>query len=151
MKFKVLSGKHQESSPHSKGEPRKRPITYQTGDVLEVKHDLCKMFNKPHRLKFLRVPDNTPVKKTTAEPPLAVEDDPVDILNAQEALDDRDTQDTLESTGEESPLEESEVQDSFSGLTVKGLHSLAEENEIDLEGVTLKDDILRVMRKHVGG
>lgn len=154
MKFKVLSGKHQEQSPHSKGEPRKRPVTYHAGDVLEVKHDLCKMFNKPRRLKFLRVSDSTPVKRTVPELPSTVEDDPVDILDAQDVLDDRialDTHDTLESTGEETPLEESEVQDAFTGLTVKELHNLAEENEIDLGDVTLKDDILRVMRKHIGG
>ncbi len=148
MKFKVLSGKHQETPPSPEGEPRKRPVTYYAGDVLEVKHDLSKMFNKPHRLKFLRVSNDTPLKRTMPELSPVVEDDPVDILNAQSILDD---QDTLESTGEESPLKESEVQDSFTGLTKKELCNLAEENEIDLGEATLKDDILRVMRKHVGG
>lgn len=151
MKFKVLSGKHQEHSPHSKGEPRKRPVTYHAGDVIEVKHDLCKMFNKPRRLKFLRVPDGTPLKRTVPDLPPAVEDDPEDVLDAQDVLDDQNALDTLESTGEDALLEESEVQDSFTGLTVKDLRSLAEENEIDLGEATLKDDILRVMRKHVGG
>lgn len=147
MKFKVLAGKHQEQSPHSKGATRTRPITYHAGDVLEVKHDLCKMFNKPRRLKFLRVPDSTPLKRTEPELPPMVEDDPLDVLDAQ---DDLNSQDTLESTGEESSLEESEVQDSFTDLTIKELRSLAEENGVVLDGVTLKDDILRVIRKHVG-
>ena len=137
MKFKVLGGKHTETAQEGKV-----ATIYHRGDIVEANHDLCRMFNKPKSLKFLRVPDNTPNKRTLPSLPPKVEDDPEDILNAR---------DDLESTGEETLSEESELQDSFSDLKKAELISLAEENEIDLGDATLKADILRVVRQHVGG
>jgi hypothetical protein len=126
MKFKVLDGKHQESVRDEDGAVSF--VIYRTGDIVKTDADLCRMFNSKGARKFLRLDDDTPARLTPPKIAKKPEEDPDELAKLK--LD----------------IEESE--DIYAGLTVAELRTLAEDEEIDLEGVVKKDDILKIMYAH---
>jgi len=129
MKFRVLDGKHQvfERTTTPDGESNSRNIRvtqYPRGSIIESDVDLVKRFAKSHVKKYKRVPDDTPVST-------ALEADP-----EPESV---------------STLEAPEPEDALSDMTKAQLLEVAEEENIDLGGATLKADIRAVIRQYAGG
>lgn len=141
MKFQVLDGKHQVFLK-SKGAIRGKDV-YLRGDIIETDENLVAMWNSPGCRKFARVHDDTPF--VCSRPEIrrldAVASPPVkQPLPRVEAV--RDFSDHPES--------EQQSDDTFSGLTIAELTSIAAEEGIDLGDATRREDIRAKVAEHAG-
>lgn len=140
MKFQVLDGKHQVSLPLDGGITRLD--IYIPGDIVETDENLVAMWNRPGSKKFARVADSVPV--LCSRPDARRLDNLVDLEPpAIEPVQDF-------SGRPDDPNDVQAADDTFSKMTKAQLQAIAEENEIDLDGVTRKDDIREKVMEHAG-
>jgi len=154
MKFRVLDGKHQvfERTTTPDGESNSRNIRvtqYPRGSIIESDVDLVKRFAKSHVKKYKRVgsiieSDVDLVKRFAKS----------HVKKYKRVPDDTPVSTALEADPEPesvSTLEAPEPEDALSDMTKAQLLEVAEEENIDLGGATLKADIRAVIRQYAGG
>lgn len=140
MKFQVLDGKHQVFLPLDAGITRLD--IYVPGDIIETDDNLIAIWNRPGSKKFARVADSVP--KLCSRPDARRLDNLVD----PESPPIEPVQDF--SGREERSDDVQAPDDTFSNMTKAQLQAVAEENEIDLDGATRKDDIRVKVMEHAG-
>lgn len=140
MKFQVLGGKHQVSLPLEGGVTRLD--IYVPGDIVETDENLVAMWNRPGSKKFARVADSVPMLCSRLDArrlDISADPEPPPIEPVQDFSDREGRPDDVQSSD-----------DTFSKMTIAQLHAVAEENEIDLDGATRKDDIREKVMEHAG-
>ena len=143
MKFQVLDGKHQVFVPVDQDNNPGMSVLvdiYVKGDVVETDRDLTKTFNRPGVKKFARVSDDQPVKCSRP--------DSGRISHKDAEVVEPPSIEPMVNISVLSP-QTSEIEDAFTGLTVKELRDLAAE-KIDLGKAKKKSEILEILRKQVG-
>lgn len=141
MKFQVLDGKHQVSLPLEGGITRLD--IYIPGDIVETDENLVATWNRPASKKFARVADSIPVicsRPDARRLEAVVDTEPPPVEPVRDFSDHPDAD----------PDAEQGTDDTFSNMTKAQLMAIAEENEIDLEGATRKEDIRARVLEHAG-
>lgn len=126
FKFRLMGGKHTDSYLPSKGEGKPKQRIISKGEIFESDKPLHKLHNKPgQRPRFQLITGGTPT---------SVDEVPEEITEEQLAAE----------IGKDSE----EIKD-FSDMTKPELIAYAEAEEIDIEGLTLKADILAAIEESV--
>jgi hypothetical protein len=136
MRFQVLEGKHQVSVEQPGGDVRYD--VYVKGDIIETDENLAARWNTPGSKKFARVADIVPPvcsRPVATEPADAPPPPPVE---------------PVQDFSDPATDEEQSPEQTFANMTKAQLVAVAEENEIDLEGRTRKDEILAAVTEFAG-
>lgn len=139
MKFKLLNGRHREMPDRSV--PGAVSRIYERGQIVESNHDLVAKHGVE---KFQRVADDTPAGGSSvvppAVPPLPVTPPKTDTTPVSPPATG------AAPTASAPPA--SALPSNLDDMTVAQLKDFAAKEEIDLEGVALKADILSTIRSY---
>lgn len=131
-RYRLMAGLHVEGSNIKlgpDGQPEKPRKTYRSGDIIETTTDLCRLNGPgPMTPKFLLV--------GSAEDTRAQEE-----KESQELLKDEVTEE------EEFSAVDDDSIDTLSAMNLRELRQFAESEEIDLEGLTKKVEIVKAIRE----
>lgn len=140
-RFRLLRGKYVSGNKADAKNPRR---TYNKGDLIETEVDLTK-FNGPPPMqpKFARADDyGAPGMEAYSQPPTARE---LEKLRQDRV---KGTSETLDEP-EVDATDSEDAEDGLDDYTVAQLKEYAANEEIDLEGATRKEDILRAIREEL--